>query len=90
MNRPIYLLRLRPEKKVSSPIRALRRGLKFLLRSCSLRALSIDEIPDSVTREAQRASRSSTARGARGLPSIGWPTAWTTCASCAAATRIPS
>jgi hypothetical protein len=46
MNRPIFLLRLRPEKKVSSPIRALRRGLKFLLRSCGLRALSIDEIPE--------------------------------------------
>ena len=46
MNRPIFLLRLRPEKTVSSPIRALRRGLKFLLRSCGLRALSIDEIPE--------------------------------------------
>jgi len=46
MNRPIFLLRLRPEKTVSSPIRALRRGLKYLLRSCGLRALSIDEIPD--------------------------------------------
>jgi len=45
MNRPIFLLRLRPEKTVSSPIRALRRSLKFLLRSCGLRALSIDELP---------------------------------------------
>jgi len=46
MNRPIFLLRLRPEKTVSRPVHALRRGLKFLLRSCGLRALSIDEIPD--------------------------------------------
>jgi hypothetical protein len=45
MNRPTFLLRLRPEKTVGSPIRALRRGLKFLLRSCGLRALSVEEIP---------------------------------------------
>jgi len=45
MNHPIFLLRLRPEKTVSSPVHALRRGLKFLLRSCGLRALSIDELP---------------------------------------------
>jgi hypothetical protein len=46
MSRPIFLLRLRPERTVSHPIHALRRGLKFLLRSCGLRALSIDEIPE--------------------------------------------
>jgi hypothetical protein len=46
MSRPIFLPRLRPERTVSSPIRALRRGLKLLLRSCGLRALSIDEIPE--------------------------------------------
>jgi hypothetical protein len=46
MTRPIFLLRLRPEKTVSHPVHALRRGLKFLLRSCGLRALSIDEIPE--------------------------------------------
>jgi hypothetical protein len=45
MNRPIFLLRLRPEKTVSQPIHALRRGLKFLLRSCGLRAVSVEEIP---------------------------------------------
>jgi hypothetical protein len=45
MNRPIFSLRLRPKKGVD-PIHALRRGLKFLLRSCGLQALSIEEIPE--------------------------------------------
>jgi len=39
-----FLLRLRPKKNVSA-IHALRRGLKFLLRSCGLRAVSVEEIP---------------------------------------------
>jgi hypothetical protein len=52
MTRPIFLLRLRPEKTVSHPVHALRRGLKFLLRSCGLRALSVVEIPH----EGMRAS----------------------------------
>jgi hypothetical protein len=34
MKPPTYLLRLRP------------RGLKFLLRSCGLRAVSVEEIPE--------------------------------------------
>ena len=40
-----FLLRLRPKKNVSA-IHALRRGLKFLLRSCGLRAVSVEEIPE--------------------------------------------
>jgi hypothetical protein len=42
--RPQYVLRLRPEPHVDDPIRALRAGLKLLLRRCGLRALSIEEI----------------------------------------------
>jgi len=40
-----FILRLRP-KKGTNPILSLRRGLKYLLRCCGLRALSIDEIPE--------------------------------------------
>jgi hypothetical protein len=39
-----FLLRLRAKKNVSA-IRALRRGLKFLWRSCGLRVVSVEEIP---------------------------------------------
>jgi hypothetical protein len=41
-DRPIYLLRLRPEPRVDS-VRALRRGLKLLFRQCRLRCLSVRE-----------------------------------------------
>jgi hypothetical protein len=41
-----FLLRLRPKKGIE-PIRSLRRALKYLLRSCGLRALSIQEIPEN-------------------------------------------
>jgi hypothetical protein len=40
--RPVYLLRLRPEKGVD-PIRALRHVLKRLLRDYKMRCVSIDE-----------------------------------------------
>jgi hypothetical protein len=40
-----FLLRLRPKKSISA-IHALRRGLKYLLRSCGLRAVSVEEIPE--------------------------------------------
>jgi hypothetical protein len=40
--RPIYVIRLRPNPGVDA-IRALRRALKILLRSCGMRTLSIDE-----------------------------------------------
>ena len=62
MNRPIFLLRLRPEKTVSHPVHALRRGLKFLLRSCGLRALSIDEIPDEGMRAGAPSSADQTTK----------------------------
>jgi len=62
MNRPILLLRLRPEKKVSSPIRALRRGLKFLRRSCGLRALSVDAIPEEGMRAGAPSSADQTTK----------------------------
>ena len=39
MDRPTFLLRLRPKKGIA-PIPALKRGLKFLLRSCGLQAVS--------------------------------------------------
>jgi hypothetical protein len=45
MDRPVFSLRLRPKKGVN-PTLALRRGLKFLLRSCGLQALSVQEIPE--------------------------------------------
>jgi hypothetical protein len=40
-----FLLRLRPKKNISA-IHSLRRGLKFLWRSCGLRAVSVEEIPE--------------------------------------------
>jgi len=40
-----FLLRLRPKRDDVSTYLALRRGLKFLLRSCGLRAVSVEEIP---------------------------------------------
>jgi hypothetical protein len=43
--RPTFVLCLRPKKGIN-PIHALRRGLKFLLRSCGLQALSVEEIPE--------------------------------------------
>jgi hypothetical protein len=41
--RPIYLIRLRPEKDVADPIRALRAALKTLLRQFGLRAVEAHE-----------------------------------------------
>jgi hypothetical protein len=41
--RPIFVVRLRPERKVASPTRALRHFLKRALRSYGLRALSCEE-----------------------------------------------
>jgi hypothetical protein len=41
-----FLLRLRPKNGVHA-IHALRRRLKFLLRSCGLRAVSVEEIPSN-------------------------------------------
>jgi len=40
--RPIFLLRLRAQKN-TDPIRALRRLLKYALRMCGLRAISVEE-----------------------------------------------
>jgi hypothetical protein len=56
-----FLLRLRPKKGIE-PIRALRRGLKFLLRSCGLRALSITEIPDQGMRAGAPSSADQTTK----------------------------
>ena len=42
-----FLLRLRPKRDDVSTYLALRRGLKFLLRSCGLRAVSVEEIPST-------------------------------------------
>jgi hypothetical protein len=41
VNRPTFLLRLRPERSVD-PIRALRAALKVLLRLFGLRAVSVE------------------------------------------------
>jgi hypothetical protein len=41
--RPTYLVRLRPEPGVDA-VHALRTALKFLLRRCGLRVISIDAI----------------------------------------------
>jgi hypothetical protein len=43
VERPIYIMRIRPEKNVADPINALRRGLKNLLRQFGLRCISIEE-----------------------------------------------
>jgi hypothetical protein len=40
-----FLLRLRPKKNVNA-IHALRRALKFMLRSCGLKAVHVEEIPE--------------------------------------------
>ena len=42
-SRPIYVLRLQPLPRVD-PIRALRRGLKYLLRVCGLKCISVEEM----------------------------------------------
>ena len=45
--RPIFQLTLRAEEPATDAIHPLRRGLKFLLRVCHLRAISIVELhPD--------------------------------------------
>jgi hypothetical protein len=45
--RPVFQLTLRAEPHVADTIKALRRGLKFLLRACGLRAISAIELrPD--------------------------------------------
>jgi hypothetical protein len=43
---PIYVIRLCPERGVDA-IKSLRRALKFLLRQCQLRCLSIEEEKDN-------------------------------------------
>ena len=40
--RPTFLLRLRAQKNID-PIKALRRLLKYALRACGLRAVSLEE-----------------------------------------------
>jgi hypothetical protein len=59
--RPVFALRLRPKKGVNV-ILALRRGLKFLLRSCGLQALSVEEIPSMGMRADALSSASQTAK----------------------------
>jgi hypothetical protein len=44
--RPVYVLTLRAEEPATDVIHRLRRGLKFLLRACRLRAVDVREIPD--------------------------------------------
>jgi len=41
--RPIFVLRLRAEPQVADPVRALRHGLKTLLRRFGLRAVSVEQ-----------------------------------------------
>jgi hypothetical protein len=43
-NRPVYTITVRADPHVD-PIRALRRGLKFLGRACGLRAVTVREYP---------------------------------------------
>jgi hypothetical protein len=43
VKRSIYRLTLRPEKHVTDHIKALRRLLKYALRVCGLRAISVKE-----------------------------------------------
>jgi hypothetical protein len=46
-SRPTFRIELRVEPHVADATRALRRGLKFLLRACGLRAISAVELhPD--------------------------------------------
>ncbi len=41
--RPTFTVQLRPEPDVADPVRALRAALKYLLRRCRLRAVSVSE-----------------------------------------------
>jgi hypothetical protein len=43
INRPEYLIRLRPEKHVEDPVHVLRQALKVLLRQFGLRAIEARE-----------------------------------------------
>jgi hypothetical protein len=40
---PVYVIRLRPERQVVDPVKALRRALKVLLRRCGMRAVSVEQ-----------------------------------------------
>jgi hypothetical protein len=40
-SRPIYVLRLQPLPRVDG-VKALRRALKYLLRACGLRCISVE------------------------------------------------
>ena len=52
--RPIYLLRLRPLPRVDG-VKALRRGLKMLLRHCGLQCLELKlETPTEKSHAANR------------------------------------
>ena len=47
-DRPVFVLRLRPERQVDG-VRALRRGLKALLRYHGLKAISVREERETLT-----------------------------------------
>jgi hypothetical protein len=47
--RPVFVLRLRPEPRVTDPVRALRSALKRLLRSYGLRCVDIREDHEEVS-----------------------------------------
>jgi hypothetical protein len=41
--RPVFIVQLRPEPRVTEPVRALKAALKLLLRRCGLKAISVEE-----------------------------------------------
>ena len=54
--RPEFVIVLRPEPHVADPIRALRRGVKYLLRGCGLRVVTLREYPATHAVESVRQS----------------------------------
>jgi hypothetical protein len=51
---PTFVLTLRVEPHVADATRALRRGLKYLLRACRLRAVDVREVPDRDSPDGQK------------------------------------
>jgi hypothetical protein len=49
--RPTFRIDLRAEPHVADATRTLRRGLKYLLRACGLRAISVVKIPPDTSNQ---------------------------------------
>jgi hypothetical protein len=63
--RPTFRIALRAEPHVADTIKALRRGLKFLLRACGLRAISVVELHPDPAKAAEESESLDIAGGSR-------------------------